>query len=143
MVESKQEVWQRMKKIIGESQKQIELFHNSPCCYCRKAVLLKLGTNMKQLEYLWNINNSMEATDRQSLRQREFTLEELSKYTGKDGSMAYVAVNGTVYDVSGVAAWAGASHFGLTAGKDVTGAFTSCHADQSVLGKLPVVGKLI
>ena len=95
--------------------------------------------SQKAGQYQSSIYNSMQG----ELRQRSFTLEELSKYTGKDGNPAYVAVNGTVYDVTNNAAWAAATHFGLTAGKDLSGVFASCHAGQTVLDKLPVVGKLI
>jgi predicted heme/steroid binding protein len=76
-------------------------------------------------------------------RQRDFTLEELSTYTGKDMTPAYVAVNGIVYDVTNNAAWAAATHFGLSPGKDLTGAFSSCHAGQTILSKLKAVGTLI
>lgn len=38
------------------------------------------------------------------LRQRDLTLGELSKYTGKKGAPAYVAVNGVIYDVTNNAA---------------------------------------
>jgi len=72
-----------------------------------------------------------------------FTLQELSRFDGKNGNFAYVAVNGTVYDVTDNAAWAAATHFGLTAGRDLTGAFASCHAGQPILNKLRVVGKLV
>lgn len=71
-----------------------------------------------------------------------FTRSELSKYDGKNGNPAYVAVNGVVYDVTNNAAWAAASHFGLSAGRDLTGAHASCHANQDVLSKLKVVGRL-
>ena len=75
--------------------------------------------------------------------QEIFTPEELAKYTGKDGNPAYIAVNGIVYDITNNATWAAASHFGLTAGKDLTRAFNSCHADQpTILNTLKVVGKL-
>ena len=70
----------------------------------------------------------------------EFTIEELSKYDGRDGRPAYVAVNGIVYDVSNEATWGGASHFGLIAGKDLTSAFNGCHGRIEVLSKLPKVG---
>ncbi len=76
-------------------------------------------------------------------RIKTFTLDELAKFNGKSGNPAYVAVNGTVYDVTNNAAWAAASHFGLTAGKDLTGEFASCHGGQSILNKLKAVGKLI
>lgn len=79
------------------------------------------------------------ATGNQTL----FTVEELSRYDGKNGNPAYTAVNGLVYDVTNNAAWAAATHFGLIAGKDLTGAFASCHAGQPVLNKLKAVGKLV
>lgn len=76
--------------------------------------------------------------------QRTFTLEELSKFDGKNGRPAYVAVNGVVYDVTNNRAWAAATHFSLTAGKDYTNEFASCHAGQgSILMTLPVVGRLV
>jgi len=75
--------------------------------------------------------------------QTTFTLQELSKFNGKGGNPAYVAVNGTVYDVTNNATWAAATHFGLTAGKDLTNEFASCHAGQPILSKLKVVGKLV
>jgi len=75
--------------------------------------------------------------------QRNITLQELAKFNGKDGNLAYVSVIGVVYDVTNNAAWAAASHFGLTAGKDLTSEFASCHACQPILSKLKIVGKLV
>lgn len=76
--------------------------------------------------------------------QRIFTLEELATFDGKNGRPAYVAVNGIVYDVTNNRAWAAATHFALTAGKDYTKEFASCHAgQQSILATLPVVGRLV
>lgn len=77
------------------------------------------------------------------IEQRTFTIEELATYNGKNGKAAYVAVNGTVYDVTSNRAWAAATHFGLVAGKDYTKEFASCHAgQQSILTTMPVVGRL-
>lgn len=73
---------------------------------------------------------------------RTFTLEELAQYNGKNGTPAYIAINGVVYDVTNNAVWASATHFGLSAGKDLTSAFASCHAGSNILNKLPVVGNL-
>lgn len=73
---------------------------------------------------------------------KKFTLSELSQYDGTMGKPAYVAINGIVYDVSTNLKWSGATHFGLTAGKDLSSQFESCHAMASILSKLPKVGVL-
>ncbi|MFT5873797.1 MAG: putative heme/steroid binding protein [Clostridium sp.] len=73
-------------------------------------------------------------------RQQKFTLEELSKYNGIGGNATYVAVNGIVYDVSSVQAWAGGVHNGISAGRDVTEDFNTCHGTSNILDKLPKVG---
>jgi predicted heme/steroid binding protein len=72
-----------------------------------------------------------------------FTLEELSQYDGINGNLAYIAINEVVYDITNIAAWAAATHFGLKAGTDLTKQFNSCHPGTSILSKLPVVGILI
>lgn len=72
-----------------------------------------------------------------------YTLQELSVYNGKGGNPAYIAVGGIVYDVTGNAAWAAATHFGLTAGRELTDEFISCHAGQPILSKLNAVGRLM
>lgn len=73
-------------------------------------------------------------------QQKEFTLEELAQYDGSNGKPAYVAIDGVVYDLSKVSAWAGGKHFGGNiAGKDLTAQFKSCHG-ISTLKKLPQVG---
>ena len=73
---------------------------------------------------------------------KEFTLSELAQYDGSMGKPAYVAINGIVYDVSNNLKWSGATHFGLTAGKDLSSQFESCHGVASKLAKLPKVGVL-
>ncbi|WP_085959830.1 cytochrome b5 domain-containing protein [Clostridium sp. DL-VIII] len=76
-------------------------------------------------------------------QQKQFILEELSQYDGSNGKSAYVAVDGIVYDLSNVEAWAGGKHFGLTAGKDLTSEFNSHHGIKKVLNDKPKVGILI
>lgn len=71
-----------------------------------------------------------------------FTQAELATYNGINGNPAYIAVNGTVYDVTNEAAWAAATHFGLSAGKDLTTAFASCHDNQALLNQLKIVGMM-
>lgn len=75
-------------------------------------------------------------------QQTNFTIEELAGFNGLDGKPAYVAVNGIVYDVSLEPTWAGASHFGILAGRDVTAQFSQCHKAIELLLKLPRVGTL-
>ncbi len=75
---------------------------------------------------------------------RTFTLEELSFYDGSSGRPAYVAVNDIVYDVTSLIKWAGGTHFGVYAGKDLTVPFTECHpGTQDVLKNLPKIGTLV
>ena len=75
--------------------------------------------------------------------QREFTLEELSRYTGSHGNPAYVAIEGIVYDISNYRAWSEGTHFGLVAGQDLTNQFNSCHGIIDILTNAPKVGILI
>ncbi len=75
---------------------------------------------------------------------RSFTEQELAVFNGLDGNPAYVAVNGIVYDVSSVMRWAGGTHFGLEAGRDLSGPFMLCHHGiLERLSKLPKVGVLV
>lgn len=74
--------------------------------------------------------------------QKEFTIDELKKYNGQNGTPAYVAVNGTVYDVTNAKNWNNGSHNGVTAGNDLSKEITNAPHGTSVLQGLPVVGKL-
>ncbi|MDO5038362.1 cytochrome b5 domain-containing protein [Clostridium sp.] len=75
--------------------------------------------------------------------RREFTLGELSKYNGKNNNLAYVAIDGTVYDVTGVTGFNENGHFGVKAGTDVTESFYECHkGDKSILSNLRIIGVL-
>ena len=75
-------------------------------------------------------------------REKEFTLEELSQYDGSNGKPTYVAVDGKVYDLSKEAKWTGGTHFDLTAGKDLTAQFKSCHGMSQIIDNLPRVGMI-
>lgn len=135
---------------LSEINDTIDLLYITPCTFTRNMLLYRLRTQISSFVMLANglinYNNIIPGNTQPQLNQpiqREFTLEELAQYNGKNGNPAYVAVNGVVYDVTNNAAWAAASHFGLTAGKDLTSEFASCHASQAILNQLTVVGKLL
>ncbi|MDD3477577.1 MAG: cytochrome b5 domain-containing protein [Candidatus Izemoplasmatales bacterium] len=70
-----------------------------------------------------------------------FTLEELSQYTGANGSTAYIAVNGVVYNVTNY--FVNGTHQGMQlGGTDATAIFAMSPHSSSTLAKLPVVGSL-
>lgn len=75
-------------------------------------------------------------------QQKVFTLDELKKYNGLNGTPAYVAVNGVVYDVTNAEKWKNGKHEGVTAGVDLSNAISSSPHGISILNKLPVVGTL-
>jgi predicted heme/steroid binding protein len=75
---------------------------------------------------------------------RTFTLQELAKYNGQNGNPAYMAVNGTVYDLSNCKQFKSGRHKGYKAGQDLTEAYNnSIHSKRGVLADLPVVGRLV
>ncbi len=53
--------------------------------------------------------------------EKQFTIEELANYDGKDGKPVYLAFKGKVYDVSDSPFWMGGDHLGAhQSGKDLT-----------------------
>lgn len=88
-------------------------------------------------------NVQEQKSDTKTLELNIFTLDELSKYNGKDGEKAYIAIDGIVYDVTDHPAWKDGGHNGFEAGKDLTDAIKneSPHG-ISKLENLTVVGAL-
>lgn len=71
------------------------------------------------------------------------TKQELAKHDGRDGRPAYVAVNGTIYDVSASPLWQGGDHQGShQAGHDLTEELKSAPHVRAVVERFPVVGRL-
>lgn len=74
---------------------------------------------------------------------KSFTLSDLKKYNGQNGNPAYVAVNGTVYDVTNAKRWKNGKHEnGIVAGVDLTSSMPKSPHGNSVLNGLPVIGTL-
>jgi predicted heme/steroid binding protein len=146
-------VCNRVQRIIGDLNNYTDNLYLTPCMYSRNMILNQLKSKIQELQFLSSMIctqdvplplSSPQSSSTQRLpTQSTFTLEELSKYNGKNGNPAYVAVNGTVYDVTNNAGWAAATHFGLSAGKDLSNEFASCHGGQQILSRLNVVGRLV
>lgn len=78
----------------------------------------------------------------ETMADKQFTLEELKKFNGENGNPAYVAIDGTVYDVTDVKPWQGGKHHGNVAGNDLSEVIMKSPHKHSVLAKLNEVGKL-
>ncbi|MBW2503656.1 MAG: cytochrome B5 [Deltaproteobacteria bacterium] len=71
------------------------------------------------------------------------TPEELAMNDGRDGRPAYVAVNGTVYDVTDSPRWENGLHPpDHEAGQDLTDELRSAPHVRAVVERFPVVGRL-
>lgn len=101
------------------------------------------GNSSSSVSSNTNNNNSSGSNTTNSSSSKTFTLDELKKYNGQNGNPAYVAVNGTVYDVTNARRWKNGKHQnGIVAGMDLTSALPQSPHGDSVLKELPVVGKL-
>lgn len=71
------------------------------------------------------------------------TLNELASHDGRDGRRAYIAVNGTIYDVTDSPRWANGLHPpDHQAGQDLTEELAQAPHVRSVVERFPVVGTL-
>lgn len=74
---------------------------------------------------------------------KDFTLEELAAYNGKNGQPAYVAYKGIVYDVTESAMWGDGEHEAMhDAGADLTREHDDAPHDVYVTD-FPEVGRLV
>ncbi|MGL5915498.1 MAG: cytochrome b5 domain-containing protein, partial [Culicoidibacterales bacterium] len=57
-------------------------------------------------------NSDVEVSPNESTPSESITLtlEELAQYNGQDSQLAYVAVNGIIYDVSAIPQWLNGMH---------------------------------
>ena len=74
---------------------------------------------------------------------KEFTLEELAEYDGRDGRPAYVVFEGVVYDVTESAMWDEGDHEGQhQAGHDLTAEHEDAPHEPYVTD-FPEIGRLV
>lgn len=101
-------------------------------------------TGSETIEVTESSQSSTEMTTTDSTSaEKVFSIEELSKYNGKDGMSAYVAYKGVVYDVSDVEPWKNGDHYnGLEAGIDATNEISKSPHGDKVFKELPIVGAL-
>ena len=70
-------------------------------------------------------------------------LAELAEHDGRDGRRAYIAVNGTVYDVTDSPRWEEGLHPpDHQAGKDLTEELAKAPHVRTVIERFPVIGSL-
>ncbi len=71
------------------------------------------------------------------------TLAELAHYDGKDGRRAYIAVNGTIYDVTDSHRWENGLHPpDHQAGQDLTDELLKAPHVRAVVERFPVIGRI-
>lgn len=97
------------------------------------------ATGSQNTTLMQNATQKQEVTNTSTIK--EFTLEELAQYDGKNGK-AYVAYQGKVYDVSSSSLWTNGVHHGHNAGKDLTNEMSNSPHGSRVLNDFPVVGTL-
>lgn len=81
--------------------------------------------------------------DQQDPQILQLTLTELAEFDGQEGRDAYIAVDGIIYDVTGVSAWTGGTHNGNMAGTDVSNVINNAPHGRSVLDGLEAIGEIV
>lgn len=78
------------------------------------------------------------------MKKRQFSESELKNFDGKEGRLAYVAIEGKIFDVSGSHLWVEGRHMGLhSAGEKLNNSIQNAPHDIDILSSFPVVGELI
>ena len=133
-------IYQFQKEVCYYSRIQLLSVCPYEKAYCENLIKVRTQQLINFIKYASSIPIGRDSAFQ---RQKEFTLEELSTYDGASGRPAYVAVNGSVYDISKEATWGGGTHFGLFAGRNLSAQFMGCHKGMlETLNKIPKVGVL-
>jgi predicted heme/steroid binding protein len=97
------------------------------------------ATSIQNVTERQNVAATQNVTEESKIK--EYTLEELAKYNGKNGTV-YVAYQNQVYNVSDSDMWKNGSHKGCNAGTDLTGKMDKAPHGDRILKGYPVVGIL-
>ncbi|MBX9137329.1 MULTISPECIES: cytochrome b5 domain-containing protein [unclassified Clostridium] len=114
-------------------------------CHSNKLAIMEYAVAVGVLD---NINKDSKSKIKNDSKSRDelryYKIEDIAKFDGKNGTLAYIVVDGTVYDVTSMNQWISGSHYGLTAGKDLTEYFKTCHKNETdILKKLRIVGTIV
>ncbi len=119
------------------------LLQTYPKEYCETIIKVMEKVFDEIEEFLDREKNNIKTAVKKVQNQRVFTVDELSKFNGKNGSKSYISVGGMVYDVTDVEKWNGGNHYGVIAGKVLDKEFEQCHkGEKDILKKLRIVGTL-
>jgi predicted heme/steroid binding protein len=89
------------------------------------------------------VNNYFKANKGEDgYRAREFNMKDLEKYNGEGDNPAYIAVNGTVYDITGEKLFNVLAGLGIKAGTDLSQEFNSGKLNKQLLKNIRIVGVL-
>jgi predicted heme/steroid binding protein len=158
MTDQKSLICQRIDRIINEINNYIDYLYITEDINTRNMILGQLRGKIQELHFIGNImctddfktNIPQNAVNKapigipQNITDlSDITIEELAQYNGMNGNPAYVAVDGTVYDVTNAKNWKNGQHQSCTvAGVDLTSSMPKSPHGNSVLNGLPVVGTL-
>ena len=106
-------------------------------------IIISGGCARKKAEPITSSSSNSSVNSEAVFSNKEFNIEELSKYNGQNGNPAYIAVDGVVYDVTNAKGWSNGIHNGgVTAGQDLSELINQSPHGKEVLKDLPVVGTL-
>ena len=75
--------------------------------------------------------------------EKQFTIQELKEYNGKNGKPAYIAYKGKIYDVTDDYLWTDGEHQGEhSAGTDLTEKMPLAPHMEDVLDRVKLIGTL-
>ena len=114
-------------------------------CHLGKSDILEKAVPVGGLEKNTKSESNKKKYKSNRSELKQYKLEDISKFDGRDGTLAYVVVDGIVYDVTSINQWRDGNHYGLVAGKDLTEYFNSCHNGKVEMLKrvAPIVGYIL